>query len=65
MNARLQLLSKELEGELYYDRTMRILYATDASAYREMPLAVAIPKSIADHSTHHRPVCRGSLRTKK
>ena len=51
MNARLQQLSKELEGELYYDRTMRILYATDASAYREMPLAVAIPKSIADIKT--------------
>ena len=27
---------------------MRSLYATDASAYREMPLAVAVPKSIAD-----------------
>ncbi|NDE10451.1 MAG: FAD-binding oxidoreductase [Chitinophagia bacterium] len=27
---------------------MRILYATDASAYREMPLAVAIPQSIND-----------------
>ena len=27
---------------------MRTLYATDASAYREMPLAVAIPKNIDD-----------------
>jgi len=27
---------------------MRTLYATDASAYREMPLAVAIPKSVSD-----------------
>jgi hypothetical protein len=27
---------------------MRILYATDASAYREMPLAVAIPHSVED-----------------
>lgn len=27
---------------------MRLLYATDASAYRELPLAVAIPKSIND-----------------
>ena len=41
-------MSTELEGELYYDRTMRILYATDASAYREMPLAVAIPRSVDD-----------------
>jgi FAD/FMN-containing dehydrogenase/Fe-S oxidoreductase len=44
----LSTLSKQLEGEVYYDNTMRTLYATDASAYREMPLAVAIPKSISD-----------------
>ena len=48
MNEKLRQLSKLLEGELYFDDTMRILYATDASAYREMPLAVAIPKSIDD-----------------
>src|SRR4051794_9512091 len=41
-------LSKALDGELHLDDTMRILYATDASAYREMPLAVAIPKSTED-----------------
>src|SRR5439155_26490887 len=27
---------------------MRTLYATDASAYREMPLAVAVPKTVDD-----------------
>ena len=48
MNKRLQQLAGELEGELYDDITMRTLYATDASAYREMPLAVAVPESIAD-----------------
>lgn len=48
MNAKLHQLSKELEGELYQDQTMRILYSTDASAYREMPLAVAMPKSVED-----------------
>ncbi|MDB5221875.1 MAG: FAD-binding protein [Chitinophagaceae bacterium] len=48
MNIKLQQLAGELEGELHYDRTMRILYATDASAYREMPLAVALPKSVDD-----------------
>ncbi|HYF70849.1 MAG TPA: FAD-linked oxidase C-terminal domain-containing protein [Ohtaekwangia sp.] len=41
-------LEKELEGQLLTDETARRLYATDASAYREMPLAVAIPKSEAD-----------------
>ena len=48
MNENLKQLADELEGELYWDKTMRILYATDASAYREMPLAVAIPKSVPD-----------------
>lgn len=41
-------LARTLEGELFYDDTMRILYATDASAYREWPLAVAIPRSVED-----------------
>ncbi len=45
---KLQQLSSQLEGEFHFDSTMRTLYATDASAYREMPLAVAFPKSIAD-----------------
>ncbi len=48
MKEKLESLSGELEGELYYDTTMRTLYATDASAYREMPLAVAIPKTVDD-----------------
>jgi FAD/FMN-containing dehydrogenase/Fe-S oxidoreductase len=48
MNDLLQQLAATLEGELYYDTTMRTLYATDASAYREMPLAVAIPKNEND-----------------
>lgn len=48
MEKRLRHLKEHLEGELYYDDTMRILYATDASAYREMPLAVAMPKSSDD-----------------
>lgn len=46
-----QLLAKfatELEGELHFDTVMRTLYATDASAYREMPTAVAIPANIDD-----------------
>jgi FAD/FMN-containing dehydrogenase/Fe-S oxidoreductase len=48
MKEHLQLLSKQLQGELYFDTTMRTLYATDASAYREMPLAVALPKNEDD-----------------
>lgn len=48
MNEKLQQLAVDLEGDLFLDKTMRTLYATDASAYREMPLAVAIPGSIGD-----------------
>jgi FAD/FMN-containing dehydrogenase/Fe-S oxidoreductase len=48
MNTALAALATTLEGQLYYDTVMRTLYATDASAYREMPLAVAIPKSEED-----------------
>ena len=46
-----QLLAEfaiEMEGELHFDNVMRTLYATDASAYREMPTAVAIPATISD-----------------
>ena len=46
--AKLKTLADELDGDLFFDKTMRTLYATDASAYRELPLAVAIPKSIND-----------------
>ncbi len=47
-NELLQQLARELEGELHFDTTIRTLYATDASAYREMPLAVALPKTKGD-----------------
>ena len=45
---KLDQLSKALEGEFYYDSTMRTLYATDASAYRDFPLAVAMPRHKED-----------------
>ncbi|MCC9167575.1 FAD-binding and (Fe-S)-binding domain-containing protein [Pontibacter harenae] len=48
---KLKQLATQLEGEFYFDNTMRTLYATDASAYREVPLAVAFPKSVADIKT--------------
>lgn len=51
MRDKLEQLAGELKGTLYTDDTMRTLYATDASAYREMPLAVAIPADEADLKT--------------
>lgn len=47
----LHKLQNDLTGELSYDHTMRTLYATDASAYREIPLAVAYPENIQDLKT--------------
>jgi len=41
-------LESAFEGELFTDETTRRLYATDASAYREIPLAVAVPKNEKD-----------------
>ena len=51
MNKALQSLAATLRGDLFFDNTMRTLYATDASSYREMPLAVAIPKTKEDIAT--------------
>lgn len=41
-------LKDSLHGELYTDDTTRRLYATDASAYREIPVAVAFPRDTGD-----------------
>jgi FAD/FMN-containing dehydrogenase/Fe-S oxidoreductase len=46
--ADLASLAARLTGELHYDHTMRSLYATDASEYQEMPVAVALPRTEAD-----------------
>ena len=44
----LKQLSDTLEGTLLFDNLHKTLYATDASAYRIIPLAVALPKCEAD-----------------
>lgn len=48
MKSALEGLKAQLTGDLFFDDTMRILYATDASAYREWPLAVAFPRNVDD-----------------
>jgi FAD/FMN-containing dehydrogenase/Fe-S oxidoreductase len=48
MEKKLQQLAALLKGELFTDTTMRTLYATDASAYAEMPLAVCMPRCADD-----------------
>lgn len=44
----LERLQSRLEGELRWDRLSQVLYATDASVYRRIPLAVATPKHAGD-----------------
>ncbi len=47
-NNKLQQLSEELNGALFFDSLHKTLYATDASVYRKIPLAVAFPKNSND-----------------
>jgi FAD/FMN-containing dehydrogenase/Fe-S oxidoreductase len=44
----LQEIKKKFTGEILSDEISRLIYATDASSYRQVPLAVAFPKSVAD-----------------
>lgn len=46
--AALDELAGRLDGDLFRDDAMRRIYATDASEYQEMPLAVALPESEGD-----------------
>lgn len=39
---------KDFEGEIFTQESQRLMYATDASAYREVPAALAIPKNKND-----------------
>lgn len=41
-------LGSSLDGTLQFDKLSRALYATDASVYRKVPLAVAFPKDESD-----------------
>lgn len=45
---KLKIFSNYFEGDIYTDETTRLLYATDASAYREKPIAVIRPKNVSD-----------------
>jgi FAD/FMN-containing dehydrogenase/Fe-S oxidoreductase len=41
-------LKNDLEGDLQYDTVTRIIYSTDASVYKEKPLAVVWPRNKSD-----------------
>jgi FAD/FMN-containing dehydrogenase/Fe-S oxidoreductase len=46
--AKFDQLKSQLEGDLFVDNVQRVLYSTDASQYKEMPLAVTRPKTKDD-----------------
>lgn len=48
MNRKLKILRANLDGELFFDNLWRRIFATDASVYRTVPLAVAYPKTTND-----------------
>ena len=48
LSQEIKKLKENIEGELISDVTGLTLYATDASAYQEMPTAVIIPRSEKD-----------------
>ena len=47
-NSQYKILIENFSGELHFDELHRAIYATDASAYRMLPEAVALPKTISD-----------------
>ncbi len=47
-NATLEILCNSLSGEVLFDNLHKTLYATDASVYRKIPLAVVYPKDKRD-----------------
>jgi len=48
MQEDLEYLKGQLSGELFWDTTHKTIYATDASVYKEEPLAVSFPRSKED-----------------
>lgn len=58
-----ETLKPDFEGDIFTDRSSQVIYATDASAYREMPAAIVRPRSEADiiklvnfARRHHLPI---------
>ena len=47
-NIDFQELKCSLSGSLYLDQSHRLMYATDASVFREIPLAVVVPVTTED-----------------
>ena len=48
---KLEKLQERIKGDVFTAETWRLMYATDASAYRELPLGVVRPKDADDIKT--------------
>ena len=48
LNGLMDSLRFNFDGDIYLDKTWQIMYATDASAYREIPMGVARPRNSSD-----------------
>ena len=48
INKAFKHLKEGFKGDLLFDELSKIVYSTDASAYREIPLGVALPKDKED-----------------
>ncbi len=44
----IEFLISQIEGDVLTDKSSRLIYATDASVYREIPRAVVLPKTKKD-----------------
>lgn len=46
-----KILASRIDGDVFYDLPTRLMYATDASVYRELPLAIVRPRHEKDIKT--------------
>jgi len=48
MHQELEKLGKKIEGDIFLDEFQKVVYSTDASAYREKPIGITRPKNKKD-----------------
>lgn len=48
MQVELENLGKKIEGDIFLDEFQKVVYSTDASAYREKPIGIIRPKNDSD-----------------
>jgi len=46
--SKLKKLKRSIKGDVFFDEISKIIYSTDASAYKEKPTGIILPKDIED-----------------